>query len=225
LKKKDKTYYQILGVNTDAITSDIKRAYRKIAKSSHPDLGHQHKSEEERAKSTEEMLIVNEAYETLVDKKKRASYDLIIGVTIALKQEFHFSKNTEDEARAIFLAKVFNPSRSSIAKVIRAYDKQIKELAQDPFDDELLADFENYLEDFEGTLSKASRLFSTNVSPSSLDAAVFSMRHCIAQAADALEEMRNFCRNYNYDHLTTAESLLRIAYELSKKAQEQTKIA
>lgn len=226
MKKKDKTYYQILGLNSDASASDIKRAYRKIAKLQHPDLGHQQKTEEERVRLTEEMLLINQAYEILLDKRKRAAYDAEIGVTIAPKaQSFKFARNTEDDARAFFLARVFNPSRSSISRVLQNYKKQIRRLSLDPFDDELLAEFENYMQEVETTLLKASRLFSAHEAPSSLEAASISMRHCIAQAADALEEMHQFCRNFNYDHLATAESLCMIAYELSRQAFEQTKMA
>jgi hypothetical protein len=45
------------------------------------------------------------------------------------------------------------------------------------------------------------------------------MRYGIAQAADGLEEMRRFCQNYDYDHLTMAENLFRIALDLSRQAQ------
>jgi molecular chaperone DnaJ len=223
LPKKDKTYYQILGLSTDASAGDIKRAYRKIAKALHPDA-HQQKSAEERARLSEEMLRLNQAYETLLDKRKRAAYDTSIGLNIALKEPFQFARNNEDEARAVFLARVFNPCRSSISRVLRSYKKQIRRLSLDPFDDELLAEFESYLQEIEATLSKSSRLFSSTSAPLSLASAVLSMRHCIAHAADGLEELQQFRRNYNYDHLATADSLFRIAMELANKAFEQTRI-
>lgn len=223
MKKTDKTYYQILGLRPDANASDIKRAYRKIVKEQHPDVGQQKKTEKELRQDTEEMLVINEAYKTLIDKKKRAEYDVIIGVTISIKQ-FQFSKDNEDEAREKFLAKVFNPSRTSIGKVISAYKKQIKQLSQDPFDDELVEQFEEYLNEVDAALRKASNLFSSQPAPTTLEPAVIMMRHCIAQAADALEEMHRFCKNYDYDHLSTAENLFRIANDLSKQAYGLTKV-
>jgi len=224
LKKKDKTYYQILGLNTDASPSDIKRAYRKIAKAQHPDLGHQQKTEEERVRSTEEMALINEAYSTLADKSKRASYDLYIGVTIVLSQPFKFVKNNEDEVREIYLAKVFHPSRTSITRVLQKYNKELRELSLDPFDDELIENFQDYLNEVEAALSKASKLFSSRPVPSSLVPAVTIMRHCIAQASDGLEELNRFCKNYNYDHISMAENLFRIAHDLSRQALDLTNI-
>lgn len=62
-------YYEILGVGKSASDDDIKKAYRKAAKESHPDLHPNDKSAEERFKE------VNEAYEVLSDENKRARYD------------------------------------------------------------------------------------------------------------------------------------------------------
>lgn len=66
MEKKD--YYDVLGINKDASTQDIKKAYKKLARKYHPD---HNKSEDSSAKFKE----VQEAYETLSDEKKRAAYD------------------------------------------------------------------------------------------------------------------------------------------------------
>lgn len=62
-------YYEVLGVNKGASDDEIKKAYRQSAKKYHPDL-HPGDSECE-AKFKE----VNEAYEVLSDKDKKARYD------------------------------------------------------------------------------------------------------------------------------------------------------
>lgn len=224
MNKKDKTYYQILGLDPAASAADIKRTYRKIVKAHHPDVGLSVKSKKEIEADTEEMLLINEAYETLMDKSKRARYDVIIGVTIEIKQSFHFPKTNEDEAREIFLSRIFYPSRTSIIKLLSAFKKQIKKLEADPFDDELVAEFEQYLNNVESTLRRASNLFQTNPAPATLEPAVHMMRHCIAQASDGLDEMRRFCHNYDYDHLAMADNLFRIASDLARQAFALTKV-
>jgi len=61
-------YYDILEVSRDASDQEIKQAYRKLALQWHPDRN-QSSEAEERFKE------INEAYEVLADKDKRAAYD------------------------------------------------------------------------------------------------------------------------------------------------------
>lgn len=66
-EKRD--YYEVLGLSKGASDDDIKKAYRKCAKQYHPDLHPGDKECEEKFKE------VNEAYEVLSDKDKKARYD------------------------------------------------------------------------------------------------------------------------------------------------------
>ena len=66
-EKRD--YYEVLGVEKGASDDDIKRAFRQGAKKYHPDMNPGDKAAEEKFKE------INEAYEILSDKDKRARYD------------------------------------------------------------------------------------------------------------------------------------------------------
>jgi curved DNA-binding protein len=64
-----KDYYKVLGVERNATEADIKSAFRKLALKYHPDRNQGNDSAEEKFKE------INEAYEVLSDKQKRARYD------------------------------------------------------------------------------------------------------------------------------------------------------
>ncbi len=67
MSKKD--YYEVLGVSKDSSETEIKKAYRKVAKECHPDLNPDDKEAEQRFKDA------GEAYEVLSNSEKKAQYD------------------------------------------------------------------------------------------------------------------------------------------------------
>ncbi|XP_067007935.1 dnaJ homolog subfamily C member 7 isoform X2 [Anabrus simplex] len=73
-KSKRKDYYKILGIDRNASTDDIKKAYRKRALVHHPDR-HANASDGEKKEQERKFKEVGEAYGILSDPKKRARYD------------------------------------------------------------------------------------------------------------------------------------------------------
>ena len=67
-KVKDRRYYDLLGVDTNASQSQIKRAYYKAAKLLHPDKNPD-------TNSAERFREISVAYQVLSDDKKRARYN------------------------------------------------------------------------------------------------------------------------------------------------------
>lgn len=115
-------FYQTLGVSKTASESEIKSAYKSLAKKHHPDVpgGDEAKFKE-----------INAAYETLKDPQKRAAYDQVgQGFNQAGQsgwreyrwngggpnaQEFHFdnSEDLEEALRTMFRASGFRHSRQN----------------------------------------------------------------------------------------------------------------
>ncbi|MFQ5869531.1 MAG: DnaJ domain-containing protein [Candidatus Zixiibacteriota bacterium] len=63
-----KNYYRILGLDPSCGLEDLKRAFRRLAKKYHPDVGG--------GAIPEDFLRIKEAYDTLSDRRRRREYDL-----------------------------------------------------------------------------------------------------------------------------------------------------
>ncbi|UCE80915.1 MAG: molecular chaperone DnaJ [Methanobacteriota archaeon] len=63
-------YYEILGIDKDANSDEIKKAYRKLAMKYHPD-----KNKDNPKEAEEKFKELSEAYEVLADQEKRIRYD------------------------------------------------------------------------------------------------------------------------------------------------------
>lgn len=59
--------YETLGVSPDADEKEIRRAHRRLAKKYHPDVGS--------GASNEKFRAVQDAYDMLINPRKRAAYD------------------------------------------------------------------------------------------------------------------------------------------------------
>lgn len=67
----EKNYYDILGVKKDASDAEIKKKYRKLVRQYHPDVSDDPDADNKIAE-------INNAYETIRDKDKRAEYDAML---------------------------------------------------------------------------------------------------------------------------------------------------
>ena len=87
-----KNLYSILDVSTSATEEEIKKAYKELAKKLHPDRNN--------GIETEQFKEINEAYNILSDKKKKAEYDKeIIGFNSSFEVNFENYEFTKDVFR------------------------------------------------------------------------------------------------------------------------------
>lgn len=89
-----KNYYEILGVDRSASTEEIKKAFRRLARETHPDANPDDPEAEARFK------LAAEAYEVLSSPDRRRRYDR--GDTIDLSDLFRGTGGLDDLLRSVF---------------------------------------------------------------------------------------------------------------------------
>ena len=94
------TFYKLLGVNASSLPSQVKENFHRLARKFHPD---RHMGQSERLGLLQDLMShLTTAYKTLVDEKKRASYDKQIAEAgaFALGQSKTESQKTVDDCLA-----------------------------------------------------------------------------------------------------------------------------
>lgn len=221
-------HYDTLNVNPQASQAEIKQSYRRLVKQFHPDSNQE--------ADREEIVRINAAYEVLGDAQKRQSYDEQLGATqfpyrrsgrqqraAAVQTQYRASRQTgrdADEQLACWLHQVYQPVNRLICRILSSLEAQIDQLAADPFDDELLEEFETYLQQCRDWLKQAQITFRSLPNPPSVAGAAAHLYYCLNQVGDGLDELSYFPLNYDDRYLHMGQELFRIAAGLHCEAQE-----
>jgi molecular chaperone DnaJ len=219
-----KTHYQTLEVQRDASLDEIKKSYRRLAKTLHPDRN-------ENA-GNEAIVQLNVAYEVLLDPLSRRSYDQQLKYAPASprrepdpdlgnihRKERRTSAPSSDDQIKTWLNRAYTPSIRLINQILKPLKGQIRDLSADPFDDELMGVFMAYLEECKADLEKAQKLLRIVPNPPSLGGIAANLYYCINQIGDALQELETFTMNYDETALHAGFEMFRIADGLKREAQ------
>jgi len=232
-------HYRILEVSPTATQAEIKQAYRRLAKLFHPDRNRSTSNHEKIAK-------VNAAYEILGDPHNRRSYDQLRiyrtqldGADFASEAGRSSKKQRQQQAAAAqahyrrqqktgqqadtdldqWLKLVYVPVNRTIREILDPLKDEINDLSADPFDDELMRDFQLYLEDCQNWLMQAEKVFRSLPNPASVAGVAEHLFYCLNRVEDGIEQLEYFTANYDEDYLHTGQELFRIAKSLLRDAQ------
>lgn len=228
------THYQTLDISRKASQAEIKQAYRRLAKLFHPDSNRP-------TASHDKIAQINAAYEVLGDPKSRSSYDRELddrarltaaGFTTerqtrqeraaAAQERYRRQRQTSqdmDEQIQLWLDRVYTPVNRWLNQILNPLQEQIDNLAADPFDDELMEEFQIYLEDCRAWLSKAQQSFRSMPNPPNVAGVAAHLYYCLNQVGDGIDELEYFTHNYDEHYLHTGQELFRIAKGLRREAQ------
>ncbi len=212
----ESTHYQTLGITAAASAAEIRSAYRRLAKLHHPDAGGTQSGHQL-------MLTINEAYEVLREPESRRSYDRLLArdrtqAPTAIRPTPGGRVVSNDSEREYWLKEVYQPVITAIQKVLKPFRRQLDELAYDPYDDELIAEFISYLERSQAYYQQARAVFVSRPNPSGAALVAELLFHSLNQLGDGLDELRYFTQNYDYQHLHVGQELLGIVADLRMQA-------
>lgn len=211
-------YYQTLEISSRASQQEVKDAYRRLAKRFHPDIC-------DKEVNKERIVEINQAYEILGDRHQRQQYDLsrdaanFRGIRSAQGVTVKPRRTTETDLD-LWLQKIYRPIHRAIGGIIHPLDDQIEDLSADPFDDELMGDFQAYLEECQADLELAQQIFQSLPNPSNVARAAQSLYYCLNHVGDGLEQLTWFTLNYSEDYLHTGQEMFRRADQFAWQAQQ-----
>lgn len=227
-------HYQTLEVSPTATQTEIKQAYRQLVKRFHPDRNPE-------ATSHDQISSINIAYEVLGDPQRRYTYDLQFNTYRRLStpaasryadearqqrtadaQTRHRQRQTgytADEQLKLWLNLVYQPVSRLVYQILQPLQEQLDDLSADPFDDELLEEFQFYLDDCRELLQNAQTCFKSIPNPPTVAGVAADLYYCLNQVGDGIDELERFTSSYNEHYLHTGQELFRIATGLRRQAQ------
>jgi molecular chaperone DnaJ len=220
------THYQVLQISDRATADEIKQSYRQLAKKFHPDVNG--------GKANSDRIIkINAAYEILGDEHKRREYDYLFQPAAAIplqqKDPHHTPRRPRtvgrelDEELILWLNQVYTPINRMINWIIKPLKTQIRELSADPFDDELMANFEAYVTESQRHLQKIEKTFHSMPNPSLIAGIAANLYYCINQIGDGIKELNFYIMNYDESFLHDGMEMFKIAAELQRETNKQLK--
>src|SRR5574344_114316 len=136
-----KNYYEILGVSTDSTYTDIKVAYRKLARKYHPDL-----NKDDIENAMKHFKEITKAYDTLSNAKRRMQYDILNGI---FKTNFgnsfsEFDKDVKTYSTPNFKENASNKDTSNKESDEKAHDEEDTSNLRQEFKDTINEFFEEF---------------------------------------------------------------------------------
>ena len=213
-----KNFYEELGLKENATQDEIKSSYRRLVKKHHPDAGGE----------TDRFLSIQDAWETLNDPDKKNQYDKTLS-SFQKSSNFHdanweekintkkYSSKIKDNEVKNWMKYIYNPINKFISQIIKPLSQEIKELSADPYDEELMDKFCNYINLSQKKIDKVDELYKSISVPKSISSLGLDLYYCFSQVKDALSELDKYTKGYVDDYLFDAKEMMKEAKRIQTK--------
>ncbi len=214
--------YAVLGVSPAATAAEIKAAYRTLVKRHHPDAG----GDDTR------IVALNAAWEVLRDGERRRRYDAEhqtrraggAGAEARQGREARpqaSSRHHGDGLLLEWLQQIYAPIDRSLGQVINPFATQLRALAADPYDDQLMEAFCGFLQESQARMARAEKLYRSKACPATAKGFSLSLYHCLSQVQDALTELERYTLGYVDDYLRDGREMLREAKKRRERLHQE----
>jgi molecular chaperone DnaJ len=220
----EKNLYEELGLKRNATKSEIKSSYRSLVKQHHPDAG----GEKER------FLAIQNAWETLNDPIKKEQYDRNLSPSNSSFDSLNnnwedklnskkYTSSIKDKEVEIWIKEIYAPINRLISQIIKPLNNEIKELSADPYDDQLMENFCNYISLSKKKIERVEEIYNRKLVPSSISALGLDLYHCFSQVKDALSEFDRYTKGYVDDYLFDGKEMIKEARRIQSKMSSEKK--
>ena len=220
----EKNLYEELGLKNNATKSEIKSSYRSLVKKHHPDAG----GEKER------FLAIQNAWEILNDPIKKEQYDRNFfsssssfnSLNENWEDKFNSKKyksSIKDKEVETWIKEIYTPINRSINQIIKPLNNEIKELSADPYDEELMGNFCNYITLSQKKIEKVEKIYNKKIVPNSTSALGLNLYHCFSQVKDALSEFDRYTQGYVDNYLFDGKEMIKEPKRIQSKMTAEKK--
>ncbi len=214
----EKNFYEELGIKKNATKIEIKSSYRSLVKKHHPDAGGK----------KERFLAIQNAWETLNDPVKKEKYDRKISSSSSSfdslnenwEEKFNskkYNSSIKDKEVEVWIKEIYTPINRLISQIIKPLNHEIKELSADPYDQQLMENFSNYISFSQKKIEKVEKIYNKKLVPNSVSALGLDLYHCFSQVKDALSELDRYTQGYVDDYLFDGKEMIKEAKRIQSK--------
>ena len=204
--------YAVLGVSPAASAAEIKAAYRTLVKRHHPDAG----GDDTR------IVALNAAWEVLRDGERRRRHDAEHQSRPRRAAGAPGSASRHGDSVLLeWLRQIYAPIDRSLGQVINPFAAQLRALAADPYDDQLMDTFCGFLRDSQARMARAEQLYRSKACPATAKGFSLSLYHCLSQVQDALAELERYTLGYVDDYLRDGREMLREAKKRRERLHQE----